>query len=120
MRFDLLALMFVLVPTVGRADPPPTPRNSPPPVQPTPPAWSQGRSALDRLPPAPKVWDRIQDPMDRSMGRITDEQTYQLDRLNRERDEQLGRVRPQTEFERAQEERERRLRIEERSRHYQN
>jgi hypothetical protein len=88
---------------------------SPPPVLPTPPAWHEGPSALDRITPAPSLWDMIQDPIDRSTGRIPDEQTYQLDRLARQRDERLGRIQPQREFDRLQEERERRLRIEQRN-----
>ena len=114
--FQIRARLFavgVLAGAVAYAKPPP-PTNSPPPVAPRPPAWSQGGSAIDRLPREPNVWERIQDPLDRSMGRIVDEQTYQLDRLARERDEQLGHVRPQTEFERLHEERERWLRIDQR------
>jgi hypothetical protein len=91
----------------------------PPPIQPSPPPPEHRPPALQRLPREPGVWERIQDPLDRSTGRITDEQTYQLDQYRRLREEQLGIVRPHREFERFQDERERRLRIEERNSQFQ-
>jgi hypothetical protein len=75
------------------------------------------RSALDRYPPnTSSNWDRLQDSLDRSTGRITDEQLYETQRLERLRDERLQQLAPQREFKRLQEERERRLRIEDRAR----
>jgi hypothetical protein len=75
------------------------------------------RSALDRYPPnTSSNWDRLQDSLDRSTGRITDEQLYETQRLERLRDERLQQLAPQREFNRLQEERERRLRIEDRAR----
>jgi hypothetical protein len=74
------------------------------------------RSALDRGPREPGLWQRIQGPLDRSTGRITDEQTYETERLQRLRDERFGQVVSHSEFEHFQAERERRLRIEDRAR----
>ncbi len=90
---------------------------NPPPPPPLPPPPSPAAVRPELRPPG--AWERIQEPLDRSTGRILDEPTYQLDRLQRDRDEQLGRLVPQREFDRLQEERERRLRIEERSRQFQ-
>lgn len=71
---------------------------------------------LTNPPRGPSAWERIQDPVDRSTGRITNEPTYQLERMQRERDEAYRRTIPQTEVQRFEEERERRLRIEARER----
>jgi hypothetical protein len=77
------------------------------------------RTALDPYPHQPGTWDRLQDSVDRSTGRIVDEQLYQLDRLARLRYEREGLLRQQSEFDRLQEERERRLRIEQQARQHQ-
>lgn len=69
------------------------------------------RSALDRTPAQPNAWQRIQDPIDRSTGRIVGESLYQTEQLQRLQDERAGRIVEQREFDRFQEERERRLRI---------
>lgn len=71
---------------------------------------------LTNPPRGPSAWERIQDPIDRSTGRITNEPTYQIERLQRERDETYRRTIEQTEFRRFEEERERRLRIDARER----
>lgn len=69
---------------------------------------------LQNPPRGPSAWQRIQDPIDRSTGRIVNEPTYQIERLQRRQDETYRRVIPETEFERYQDERERTLRIEQR------
>jgi hypothetical protein len=80
-----------------------------PPITPPPPS----RSIFDKpTAPPPRVWDQIQDPLDRSTGRIVDEPSYQLDRLQRERDADRGLIPPQREADRLREELERRMRIE--------
>jgi hypothetical protein len=78
---------------------------SPPPAPPPAPVVRQ-----------PSVWQQIQGPLNRSTGRIVDEPTYQLYRIQRSQDEQLNRVTVQTESERFREERERQLRIAESAR----
>lgn len=67
-------------------------------------------------PQQPSVWQGLQDSVDRSTGRIVDEPTFQLDRIERRRAEDYGRIPEQTEFQRFQEERERNLRIEQQQR----
>jgi hypothetical protein len=104
MRISLFVLLLLLTPVAaGPLDPPPSERGS------------GMRSALDRTSPAqPGAWERIQGPINRSTGRIEDQQSYELYRLNRLRDERLGRIEPQREFDHLQEERERQLRLDER------
>src|SRR3954453_2060826 len=57
-------------------------------------------------PPAPlrsrdqrPLYERVEQDIDRGTGRIEDEQTYQLRRLQTDRDERLGRIPPRREFE---------------------
>jgi hypothetical protein len=82
------------------------------PITPPPPS----KSIFDRPTPPPlRMWDQIQDPIDRSTGRIVDEPSYQLDRLQQRRDEDAGLRIEQRESERLREELERRMRIQEQS-----
>jgi hypothetical protein len=130
-------LMIAMVALMGQAvfaqsSPPPSMRPQPvAPAVPPPPIFSNKpsilnppvsalnpppRTALDPYPRDPRTWDRLQDSVDRSTGRITDEQLYQIERLSRLRYEREGLITPQREFDRLQEERERRLRIEQQAR----
>jgi hypothetical protein len=68
-------------------------------------------SALGRAPAGPSNWDRIQDSIDRSIGRIPDDALFQSTRMQEDRDARLGLTRPQTEFDRFHEDYERQLRI---------
>ena len=132
----IIAMVALMGETVfAQTSPPPTIRPQPvAPAVPPPPIFSNKpsilnppvsalnpppRTALDPYPHDPRTWDRLQDSVDRSTGRITDEQLYQLERLSRLRYEREGLIRPQSEFDRLQEERERRLRIEEQARLHQ-
>lgn len=101
-------LSLLITPHV-RAGDKPTP-SSPPPLP------TLQRPAPSSLVRQPSAWQLLQDPLDRSTGRIVDEPTYQLDRIMRRQDERYGRIVPQTEFQRFQDERERQLRIEQRQR----
>lgn len=101
-------------PPVAPPPPPPPPApifsNRPSLPNPTP-------SALNPQPPRePGNWQRLQDSVDRSTGRITNESLYETERLQRLRDERSNQLVPRSEFDRFQEERERRLRIEEQAR----
>jgi hypothetical protein len=114
----MLILAFSCGAVLAEAPPPPRAPNPPPPPPPVfsnkPSVLNPPRSALDRYPPnTSSNWDRLQDSIDRSTGRIVDEQLYQTQRLERLRDERLQHLAPQ------REERERRLRIEERARQQQ-
>jgi hypothetical protein len=60
------------------------------------------------------VWERIQDPLDRSTGYISPEPIFQLDQLERDRLERRAPFDPRTNFHRFQIERDRWLRIDER------
>jgi hypothetical protein len=67
-------------------------------------------------PPRNNVWDTIQNSLDRSTGRIEDQQSYELwriEQMRRDRDYREFRVR---DYDRFREERERALRLEERER----
>jgi hypothetical protein len=67
-------------------------------------------------PPRHSVWQGIQDSFDRSTGRIEDQSSYELSRIDRARqDRAYGEFR-QREFDRFQEDRERELRLDERQR----
>lgn len=55
------------------------------------------------LPPRPRLWEGVEAAVDRGNGRVTDEPTYQVERV--------GRRQPQGEFERFQEEYDRRQRL---------
>ncbi|HVT83321.1 MAG TPA: hypothetical protein VHM90_21960 [Phycisphaerae bacterium] len=118
-----IMLILAFCCTAALADPPPPPR-APNPLPPPPPVFSNKpsilnspRSALDRYPPnTSSNWQRLQDSIDRSTGRIVDDQLYETQRLERLRDERLQQLAPQREFDRLQQERERRLRIEQRAR----
>jgi hypothetical protein len=62
-------------------------------------------------PPRNNVWDSIQDALDRSTGRIDDQQSYELSRIEQmRRDRDYSEFR-RREFDRFQEERERELRL---------
>ena len=62
-------------------------------------------------PPRNNVWDTIQDALDRSTGRVEDQQSYELSRIEQmRRDRDYSEFR-QREFDRFQEERERELRL---------
>jgi hypothetical protein len=88
--------------------------NPPPPLKPDP-APPPNR-IFDNAPRGPSVWQQIQPSVDRSTGRIVDDSTYQIERFQRQRDEEYRRIIPETEFQRFDEERERALRLEERKR----
>lgn len=66
-------------------------------------------------PPVSSAYRQVQDAVDRSLGYIPDDQIYELDRIDQNRAERLGLVDPQREFDRLQDERERRLRLEDRA-----
>lgn len=98
-----LLILMSLLPAMAMAQNKPDP---PPPKNPI----------FTNPPRGPSAWDRIQDPVDRSTGRIVDDSTYQIERMQRQRDEDHRRAIPQTEYQRFEEERERALRIENRER----
>lgn len=87
---------------------------APPPAQRPPPPPPPQR--FEPRPLGPGAWDRIQDSLDRSTGRITDESTFQLDQIERWYGRRLEPGAPRREFERFRDERDRSLRIEERQR----
>jgi hypothetical protein len=62
----------------------------------------------------PPLYERVESDVDRGTGRIEDEQTYELRRLQRDREERLGRIPPRREFDRLQQDLDRRDRIERR------
>jgi hypothetical protein len=72
----------------------------------------------DTVPPPrqPSAWERIQDPLDRSIWRITDDQLYEVEEIERQRDERFDRREPLSERELLEQQRERQLRLEERRR----
>lgn len=93
--------------------PPPAAPPPPPPIYSNkPPLLNSPPSVLNPRSSDTSNWNRLQDSLDRSTGRITDESLYQTERLQRLRDERLRALQPQREFDHFQEERERRLRIE--------
>ena len=117
----LLLVGLMSVPLLAETPSRPAP---PPPLPPPPPPVYSNRPLLPNPPPtalSPRPrngsnWDRLQDSLDRSTGRITDEQLFQTERTQRLRDERLQQLQPEREFDRLQEERDRRLRIEDRAR----
>ena len=103
MRFGFITALGIAF-LLGAAPP----NNSPPP----PPA----RLLFDHtLTGQPRAWDRIQDPIDRSTGRITDESTHELNHIDFLQREQSGHVTPQQQFDEYQADRERQLRIDQRA-----
>lgn len=71
-------------------------------------------AAHGRPEPRRRLYEEVEEAVDRGTGRIEDEQTYQLRRLRDDRDERLGRIERQREAERFEEEYDRRRRIEQR------
>lgn len=67
-------------------------------------------------PPRNSVWRDIQDPLDRSLGRIEDQTSYELGRIEQDREDRAYDSFRRREFERFQEDRERELRLDERAR----
>src|SRR5688572_13192940 len=67
-------------------------------------------------PPRHSVWQSIQDPLDRSMGRIEDQQSYELGRIERARQDRAYDQFRRREFDRFQEDREHELRLADRAR----
>lgn len=61
-----------------------------------------------------RLYEEVEQAVDRGNGRIEDEQAYQIRRLQDKRDVRLGRVTPQREAERIEEENDRRRRIDQR------
>lgn len=57
------------------------------------------------------LYERVESDVDRGRGRIEDEQAYQARRFQDARDERLGRIQPQREAERFEEEYDRQRRI---------
>jgi hypothetical protein len=85
----------------------------PPPISPPPPPV---RSLFDQpLPGQSSAWNRIQDSIDRSTGRITDEPTHELNQLHYYQQEQLGNVTPPEQFNEFEAEHERQLRLDQRA-----
>ena len=70
-------------------------------------------------PPRNNVWQGIQDSLDRSMGRIEDQQSYELSRIEQSRQDRAYDQFRRREFDRFQEDRERELRLEDRARRVQ-
>jgi hypothetical protein len=58
-----------------------------------------------------RLYERVEEDVDRGRGRIEDEWTYETRRLQDERDERSGRIQPRREAERFEEESDRRRRI---------
>ncbi len=67
-------------------------------------------------PPRFNLWRSIQDPLDRSLGRIEDQQSYEVGRIERSREERSYDAFRRREFEQFEEDRERELRLEDRAR----
>lgn len=68
--------------------------------------------------PRDRPWiEQVERDRDRGTGRIVSEPAWETDRLRERRDVRLGRLRPRREFEKLDEERDRRLRLDERARH---
>jgi hypothetical protein len=80
------------------------------------PSAIEGDRRVQRTVPPPRssTWEQIQGPLDRSLGRIEDPILYDVRRIEQRRDERLGRIAPQAERQRFEEDRERQLRVEER------
>ena len=72
-------------------------------------------SKLHGKPPEPRerrrLYERVEADVDRGRGRVEDEQTHEVRRLQDRRDERLGRIKPQRETERFEEEYDRRRRV---------
>jgi hypothetical protein len=67
--------------------------------------------------PPDRPWiERVERDRDRSAGRIVDDSTWELHRIRERADERLGRLRERRDFERLDEERDRQLQLEARSR----
>jgi hypothetical protein len=98
--------------------------SSPAPARDPGPIDVRGRTAVEPRPgslspratPEPRerrrLYEQVEEAVDRGNGRVEDEQTYQLRRLRDDRDARLGRVKPQREVERIDEGQDRRERIE--------
>lgn len=108
----LAALCAPALAEAPRSLPPPPAPPSPPIYSNKPPLLNSPPSALNPRSSDSSNWNRLQDSLDRSTGRITDESLYQTERLQRLRDARIQPPQAQREFDRFQEERERRLRIE--------
>ena len=67
-------------------------------------------------PPRHSVWQSIQDPLDRSLGRIEGQSSYELGRIEQARQDRAYDQFRRREFDRFQEDRERGLRLEDRAR----
>jgi hypothetical protein len=106
-RAVVLGALLLMVAASLAADP----KATPPPLAARPP-----QSLFEPANRPPTLWHQLQDPMDRSTGRIEDEPSYQLGRIERDRLERLGQLPPQSESERTRQERERWLRLDERAR----
>src|SRR5690349_11806158 len=71
-------------------------------------------SAAER---AERPWiDQVERDRDRGAGRIVDEPAWETSRIQEDRDVRLGRLEPRRDFDRFDEERDRRLRLDARSR----
>lgn len=74
-------------------------------------------AAAPPAPPRDRPWiERVERDRDRGAGRVVDEPTWETGRLRDQRDVRLGRLRPRRELERLDEERDRRLQLDERAR----
>ena len=73
-----------------------------------------GREPRRQQQPRRRLYEEVEEGIDRGNGRIEDEQSYQLRRLREDRDERLGRTPRPREAERFQEEYDRRRRTEQR------
>ena len=113
--------MLVFIAGIAAASSQPAPGRDPGPVD------VRGRSAMTPRPssvtqrpttPEPRerrrLYEQVEEAVDRGNGRVEDEQTHQVRRLRDDRDARLGRVKPQREVERLDEEQDRRRRIERR------
>ncbi len=67
-------------------------------------------------PPRHSVWRDIQDPLDRSLGRIEDQPSYEVSRIEQARQDRAYDQSERREFDRFHQDRERELRLEERAR----
>jgi hypothetical protein len=79
--------------------------------------WLTVPSSSPAAPPPDRPWiDQVERDRDRGAGRIVDEQTWETQRIQEDRDVRLGRLRPRREFDRLDEERDRRLQLDARAR----
>ena len=81
--------------------------------------WSTAAAstAAPAAAPRDRPWiERVERDRDRAAGRIIDEPTWEANRLREGGDARFGRLRPRREFERLDEERDRRLRLDDRAR----